>query len=103
MPSWYSSLLEQQAASGLSVYQFAERAGMSPWTLYEWRRRLSGSTDSGPEAAAPKLVEVAITRSEPVTVAWMVVRLGDGRRSITVPPGFDSDELRRLVAVLESC
>jgi hypothetical protein len=33
----------------------------------------------------------------------MVVRVGDGRRSIEVPRGFDGDDLRRLVAVLESC
>ena len=53
--------------------------------------------------AEPKLIEVAIAQPGPVHDAPMVVRLGDGRRSIAIAPGFDSGELRRLVAVLESC
>lgn len=103
LASWYSSILEQQAASGLSVVEFAEQAGLSAWTLYDWRRRLSSpvATDSPPSAA--KLIEVRLAQPEPGAAAGMVVRVGDGGRSIVVPSGFDSDELRRLLSVLESC
>lgn len=102
LASWYSSLLEQQAASGLSVTEFATRVGVSAWTLYQWRRRLPLATGAEP-TPTPKLIEVAITRPSPCAGSGMVVRLGDGRRSIAVPAGFDGDELRRLVSVIESC
>lgn len=102
LASWYSSILEQQASSGLSVTKFAEQAGVSAWTLYDWRRRLS-SVAAGATPPKVELIEVSIARSEPAGSGGMVVRLGDGHRSIVVPPGFDGDELRRLVTVLESC
>jgi len=102
LASWYSSLLEQQAASGLSVLEFAKRAGISAWTLYQWRRRLPLATDAEP-TPTPKLIEVAVAQPSLGAGSGMVVRLDDGRRSIAVPAGFDGDELRRLLSVLESC
>jgi transposase-like protein len=104
LAGWYSAALDAQAASGLSVAEYAGRIGVSVPTLYLWRRRL------GPQApardGAAKLVEVTVTRpvsraSAPSSDA-MVVGLSSGR-SIEVPCGFDEDELRRLVTVLESC
>jgi hypothetical protein len=72
-------------------------------TLYQWRRRL-GTPPRGDDLPA-RLVEVEVTRSGATTTTAdaMVVSLCSGQRSIGVPHGFDSDELRRLVAVLESC
>ena len=102
LAGWYGSLLEQQAESGLSVTDYAARVGISPWTLYQWRRRLASSCDDD-RAARPKLIEVAVAQPELLAAGGLVVRLDDGRRSITVPSGFDADELRRLVEVLESC
>lgn len=105
MAEWYAALLEQQAASRLSVTAFAERVGLSAWTLYDWRRRLSGTgpVDQGSLPSKPKLIEVAVARPESASDEHLVVHLGDGRRSIAVRHGFDCDDLRRLVAVLESC
>ena len=100
MSAWYGAILEEQGKSGLSVKDYAVRKGMSRWTLYEWRRRLSSVADAAAEK--PRLVEVAIGPGE-TRVADPVVRVCDGRRSIEVPCGFDSDELRRLIGVLESC
>jgi hypothetical protein len=103
LAGWYATILEQQAESGLSVAEFAARSGLSAWTLYQWRRRLL-SLDSDQATKAPRLIEVAVARQVSADAAGiLVVRLGDGRRSIAVPAGFDSDELRRLMAVLESC
>jgi hypothetical protein len=104
LASWYSGALEAQATSGLSVAEFAHRLGVSVPTLYQWRRRL-GTPPRGDDLPA-RLVEVEVTRSGGTTTTTadaMVVSLCSGRRSIGVPHGFDSDELRRLVAVLESC
>jgi len=101
LATWYSAVLEQQATSGLSVTDFAEEVGVSPCTLYQWRRRLSAAIPN--ELPPPQLIEVAIARPESSSDSGLVVRLGDGRRSIAVPAGFDGDELRRLVTALEKC
>lgn len=103
LAAWYSSILEQQSSSGLSVTEFAEQAGLSAWTLYDWRRRLSSPVAAEATPAKAELIEVSIARSGSAPGGGMVVRLGDGHRSIAVPSGFDGDELRRLVTVLESC
>lgn len=101
---WYSEALQAQAASGLSVAEFAGRIGVSVPTLYMWRRRLGAAARTASLPA--KLVEVTLQatpeRFEPAGDA-VVVRVCSGRRSIDVPRGFDVDELRRLVVTLESC
>ena len=100
LATWYADALEAQAASGLSVSDYAKQIGVTGWTLYDWRRRLGG----GRTRHRAKLVEVTVARSTGAEGdGAMVVRVGDGRRSIEVPRGFDGDDLRRLVAVLESC
>ena len=39
LAAWYRRALELQVKSGLGVTAFAERNGISPSTLYLWRRR----------------------------------------------------------------
>lgn len=98
---WYAGALEAQAASGLSVAEYAGRIGVSVPTLYQWRRRLDsqGHDDSNDS----RLVEVTVARPAKATEGSMIVRLCSGRRSIEVPRDFADDDLRRLVEVLESC
>ena len=99
LAAWYGAVLVAQARSGLSVAEYAERVGVTGATLYQWRRRLGEDRGVGGRA---KLVEVAVAGREGIGEA-LVVRLSDGRRSIEVPRGFDDDDLRRLIALLESC
>jgi len=105
LAAWYAEALEAQAASGLSVAEFAQRMGVSMPTLYMWRRRLGSR--SRPAQLPARLVEVTVARpcseSFEATRPTLVVRLCSGRRSIDVPAGFDDDDVRRLVAALESC
>lgn len=100
MAAWYRALLERQAESGLSVTDFAASAGVSAWTLYDWRRRLAGR--DGDRDAAPRMVEVAVVPTPAPTGTGIRVRLRSGHR-LDVRPGFDDHELRRLIGVLESC
>jgi hypothetical protein len=101
LAAWYRALLERQAESGLSVADFAASAGVSAWTLYEWRRRLAGSGDD--RDAAPRLVEVSVVPSPPPSMGTgIVVQLRSGHR-LDVSAGFDDHDLRRLIGVLESC
>ena len=101
LAAWYSAALDAQVASGLSVAAYAERIGVSVPTLYQWRRRL-GSPTHGTERG-PELIEVSLTGAGSRRVDGLVVRVCDGRRSIEVPRGFDGDDLRRVIEVLESC
>jgi hypothetical protein len=101
LAAWYSAALDAQAASGLSVTDYAEQIGVPAVTLYQWRRRLDSATRDGQDHA--RLVEVTVTRPAASNSDGMVVRVCEGRRSIEVPRGFAGDDLRRLVAVLESC
>ncbi|MBX3463281.1 MAG: hypothetical protein KF830_08925 [Planctomycetes bacterium] len=104
LAAWYTGALAAQAASGLTVAEFARRIGVSVPTLYVWRRRLGSSP---PRELPAKLVELTTTQASPMaeqaSAGAMVVRLCSGRRSIDVSAGFDDEELRRLVAALESC
>jgi len=102
LAAWYSAALAAQATSGLGVATYAKRLGISAWTLYQWRRRLAAVTD-GAEGRG-NLVEVTIAGpGQPACDRSLIVRVNDGRRSIEVPRSFDSDDLRRLVTLLESC
>jgi transposase-like protein len=98
---WYASILEEQARSGESVKEFAARAGISAWSLYQWRRRLSRGV-SGRDQQPARLVEVALVQKERSQAGRLRVRLRCGHR-VDVPAGFDDAELRRLIGVLESC
>jgi transposase-like protein len=106
LAKWYSEALASLAASGLTVAEFAERAGVTEATIYRWRQLFR--TREATEALPAKLIEVTATppsslATEPSSSGPLVVRLCSGRRSIDVPAAFDSDELRRLLSVLESC
>ena len=102
LAGWYASALEAQRASGLSVAEYATRIGVSAPTLYQWRRRLEAA--GGDEEAQTRLIEVTGERQVAESDEGdLVVRLAGGRRSVVVPLGFNGDELRRLIGVLESC
>ena len=110
LAQWYAEVLAHQASSGLSVAEYAAEIGVTASTLYEWRRRLKGQVGGGqPPSGTFGLVEVALQKDPQGRdqeaagrSAGLVVRLG-GDRGIEVRRGFDGDELRRLVTVLESC
>ncbi len=100
LPGWYRATLALQAESGLSMAEFASRAGLSTWTLYEWRRRLAGDAAGG---ASPRLVEVEVASPVPGGGGHLAaVHLRSGHR-IDVPADFHDAGLRRLIGVLESC
>jgi hypothetical protein len=100
---WYATALAAQASSGLSMADYAVEIGVTAATLYQWRRRLSSRVVASQGGGGPRLVEVTVAPDGVGAADPLVVRVAGGRRTIEVPRGFDSEDLRRLVTVLESC
>jgi putative transposase len=50
----WQELVARQTHSGLSVAAFCQREGISPWSLYDWRKRLRARGDrEEPVASVP--------------------------------------------------
>lgn len=95
----WRSIIRDQRRSGLSVAEFCRRAGVQPVTFYAWRRRLRhehsfvevkiadgvGAGVPHEAASAPRVLELRLPRE----------------RSVLIPPDFDPQVLRALLAVLE--
>jgi hypothetical protein len=90
-----ATVLAAVAASGLSVPVFAARHGLHPRRLERWQRQLTTE-----QPVADTFVEVTLP---PVTRPAgggfeIVLRAG---RIVRVSAGFDAEELRRLLAVVD--
>ncbi len=100
----YSRLLTKQAASPLTMREFAALHGVSACTLYSWRRRLA-ALDDGSESTTGKFVAVDVVGSarEPdSTPVGYEVLLTNGVR-LRVPPGFTASRVAELLEVIRSC
>lgn len=105
LAAWYESVLGDQARSGLSVAKYAEEIGVTPTTLYSWRRRFESTPAPKRRREARGLVRVQVrpdTDACEPRAAALVVRVGRSR-SIEIAPGFDAGELARVIEVLEGC
>ena len=116
---WARQHVEVQAESGLTVQDFCFAYGVSVQTFYGWRRRLKAKRPSPPsEGAASRLplqqlfaevpvyspdpVSVECVSLEPVSSVSVIEVVLRGGRRLEVGADFDEEELRRLVALLES-
>jgi len=91
--------LSQLEASGLSVRAFALRTGVSPFTVYGWRRRLGRTEGTG---VLGDFIEVEVTEDDEVGRDSVVGELVIGDITMRVAAGFDSAELARLLDVVRS-
>ncbi len=97
-----ATLLNQYRRSGLSLLAFAHKHHLCYSTLMRWRKRLGQRAQSQTAAKvppSPKFVPVHL-EPEPAPCASYVLSLSGGR-SLKIPPGFESESLRRLLRVLE--
>jgi hypothetical protein len=87
----------QWRSSGLTAREFATRNRVKVHTLRHWAWKLGRETgDVTSLGRVPALIEV---HARPAADDRFEIELG-GRR-VRVPPSFDADALRRLLAVLE--
>ena len=104
--------VEQWKSSGLSAAEFAQRAGLNRHTLQNWNWRLNAQHKDRPhDCANPRemphrvpFVEVALTRPTASAQSCgpaqpLELVLPDGSR-LRIPPRFDPDALRRVLALL---
>ena len=105
LAAWYEAVLFEQESGGLSVADAAEEVGVTPATLYQWRRRLSAEIrELGADSCESRgLIELSVVkRGSEAEAVNFIVRFAGGR-SIEVPHDFNESMLKRLIAVLEEC
>ena len=90
---WRDMLLLWQA-SGQTIRAFCHAQRLSEPSFYAWRRRIIAQR----ERQQPAFVPVRVTPT-PTTSIPLELVLASGR-VVRVPPGFDADTLRQLLAVL---
>jgi len=90
-------LVEAWRSSGETFSGFARRHGVEPRRLARWVSRLSGAGEGSLRFHPIRLVE-----SPPETGggAPIEIQLAGGRR-VRVPRGFETEDLRRVLVVLE--
>jgi transposase-like protein len=91
-------VLAELDRSDLSTKAFCERRGIGQSLVSYWRKRLAESDRLKPSSAA--FVPVHVVERSPARA--LIVELPEGAR-IHVPPGFDAEELRRLLRAVASC
>jgi hypothetical protein len=92
----WRGLVSEQARSGQSVSAFCRGRSLHAPHFFQWRKRLRENT-------ATKFVEVQVkeaTASAPGD-SCVEIRLQNGR-SLLVGPGFDAEQVRVLVGVVET-
>jgi hypothetical protein len=114
----WAALIDQWRQSGLSLPAFCQRHGLSRGSMQNWvykpelkravedaRRQVQGHAVEPPAAAAvsaflPVRVVQAVAGNEVADRSGVEIVIGPTRR-VVIKPGFDSETLRRVVAVLE--
>jgi transposase-like protein len=99
----WSRLIEQWRCSGRSVRDFCEHNGIAIPSFYAWRRRLQQDAtrpdvSQPPEAVTFLPVHVQPEPSDQEPPLELVLANG---RCLRIPPRFDANALRALLAVLE--
>lgn len=95
----YRQLLTEHERSNLTLKAFAESRGIKPQTLYAWHRRLRRAPD--PVAIVPVQVVETANRGTVASARCFEVTISNDL-VVSVPPGFDANELERLMSVLGS-
>ena len=86
--------IAEQAGSGLSIKQFCKEHGVTPWSFYDWRKRLRE-----PKAVRFALVERGSAERERATEAYLELILPGGVR-MHIRSGVDGATLCTVLEAL---
>ena len=102
-PASIRRLLTDRERSGESYASLSRRSGVPVGTLAWWAHRERQRGSGGASAFVELRVKDAVPSPPSESNRGFTVLVGTERRvrEIVVPPGFDADELRKLVAILE--
>lgn len=95
----YARILAEQERTGASMREVAWKCGVTPATLYAWRRRLRERDD-----AAGRLIAVDVVRdAAPVEArASYEVVLASGV-TVRAPRDFDAGRVKELLELVRAC
>jgi hypothetical protein len=85
----------------LTWAQIADREGITISTLNWWRSEIRRRDRDRPTNSGGDFVEVELSTAAQCSPAVLEIVLLDGR-SVRVPPGFDSADLRRLLTAIDA-
>jgi len=91
--AWRERIAEQER-SGLSIKKFCEQRGFTPWSFYDWRKRLR---ETGPVRFA--LVDRTAERLQSAASTDLEVIFATGDR-VLIRSGVDIAALRTVLRVL---
>ena len=91
-------VLEQIERSGKSDVEMARKLGVSPQRIYWWRNRVKKQKPSR-RAAPPAFIEVALADKSSNSRPFEIYIHAE--RKVVVWPGFDAEQLERVLAVME--
>jgi transposase-like protein len=96
-------LIEQWQRSGLSVWAFCEQHRLAVSTFYAWRRALQQRDRPANGSQLPDAVTFlpVHVQNEPSDQQLRLELVLAGGQCLRIPPGFDPDTLRAILAVLE--
>lgn len=87
-------LVSEQARSGLSLREFAARAGVCANTLAYWKYKRGADL----EASEPQIVPVTLVGDPRSVATGITIEIGDAR--LTLSSGFDAAEVSTLITLL---
>jgi hypothetical protein len=88
-------LVSEQALSGQTVIAFCRERGLCRPYFFAWKKRLR-------ENPVARFLEVQVTERAPISRDSRIeIRLRNGR-SLVVEQGFDTEQVRALLAVAEA-
>jgi transposase len=91
---YWRDVIRRRERSKQTVRAFCEDHGLSEQSFYGWKRTIAERDE---RSNMPAFLPVHVASAP---AAMLEVMSGSGR-VVRVPPGFDADTLRRLLAVLE--
>ena len=92
-------MVEAWRSGGETLSEFAARYGVDPKRIARWASRLQGPR---PEPEAVRFHPVRLVGVEPGEGSGPAIEIRlVGGRSVRVARGFDAEDLRRVLAVLE--
>jgi len=90
----WRKLVSEQTRSGQTVNAFCRERALCRSYFFAWKKRLR-------KRGAAKFLEVQVKERVPSSDAGVEIRLQNGR-SLMVRPGFDSEHVRALLALVEA-